>query len=243
MQHRFQRCVKFGLSWIFLVKIIVLLFSQMFPDDMVYSALTILYNVVLDPNLAKLFRIIITKKLLDFFVTKSDVKIRCLAKFSMGCMHMLLSRSEMNQVCLHSNEAEILARCLKGAESFFCGHDNLIVTIENLARIPKHWQIFLETGIVGALKVLAFKEGVATNGILRALLNMIPEPDVSNVQEKKPEVLMPLSNSVTAELTSDLSFMELVHISSEDICKGLVLLLSPPDSEELGKCTTIYCEP
>lgn len=206
---------------------------QIISDEIVHSVLTTLYNIVLDPDLAKRFRIAVTKKLLNYFATKSDVKIGCLAKFSWSCMHMLLSKSEMNQVCLRSVEADMLARCLKRSDPFWGGFDNLIRTVENLARIPKHWQVFLDTGIVGVLKELALENGLATNGALRALLNMIPEPDVTDTQQQKPE-LMPPTNSVTALLTSDLAFMELVRTSEECICKGLVLLLCPRGSQKPG---------
>lgn len=207
------------------------LIFQIITNEIVYSTLTTLYNVLLDPELAKRFRITITQKLFNYFITKDDMGIRCLTKFSMSCMHMILSRSEFNNVCLISAEADMLARCLNGVDSFFGGHENLIATVTNLGRNQQNCQIFKEVGIVGILKSLAVTNASTTNGILCALLNMIPEPEILS---QKDEVSFPLCNSVTELLTADQKFMELLHNSNEEIQMTLHLLLNPLDLEKLG---------
>jgi len=143
---------------------------------------------------------------------------------------MILSRSEFNKVCLDLVEADMLARCLNGVDSFFSTHENLIATIANLGHSPQNCQIFVEAGIVSILKSLAITNASTTNGILCALLNMIPEPEIS----EKDQLSFPLCNSVTQLLTADHKFMELVDNSNEEIPKALQLLLNPLDSEKLG---------
>ena len=209
-------------------------------DDIVYSVLTALYNVFLDPELAKRFRIAKTQKLLNYFIVKEDIGIRCLAQFCTSCMYMLLSRSELSQVSLPSVETDMLARCLNGVDPFFGGRENLIVTIGNLARNPKNWQVFVTAGIASTLKALALDRTSALNKILRALLNMIPEFEIFDVHgNKQPTTVLPLTNQVTALLTADVGFMELIRNSHEEICKGLVLLLCPPDLKKSGVSNVI----
>ena len=54
---------------------------------------------------------------------------------------------------------------------------------------------------------------------------MIPEADESNQDGK---AFPHKHDSVKVLLTSDHSFMELIHNSSEEVFKGLKLLLCPP---------------
>lgn len=204
-----------------------------------YSILSALYNVLLDSELAKRFRITITQKLFDCLVTKDDVGIRLLTKFSISCMHMILSRSEFNKVCLISIEADMLARCLNGVDSFFGGYENLIATIANLGRNPQNCQIFMDVGIIGILKSLAVTSTSEStvNGALCALLNMIPEPEISQTDK----LSSPLCNSVTKMLTGDPKFMELLHNSNEEVPKALHLLLNPLDLEKSGNYYSTTC--
>ena len=196
--------------------------------------LTTLYNVVLDPELAKRFRIAITQRLFDYFLRKDDIGIRCLIKFSISCIHMLLSRSELSQVCIELVEANLLARCLNGVDSFFGGYDSLMTTIENLACNPKHQQIFVDCGIVSILKSTVLNRALNVDRrIFRTFLHLIPEPDTS-LQQLEEEFVFPLHNSVTEMLTSDPLFMDLLRKSDEDLCKGLLLLLFPSDVATSG---------
>lgn len=198
-------------------------------DDIMYCVLTILYNVILDPELAKRFRIVITQRLFDYFVRNDDIGIRCLIKFSISYIHMLLSKSEVIQVCIDVVEANLLAKCLNGVDSFFGGYDSLMLTIENLARNPKHQQIFVDCGIVSILKSLVLNHGLNVDRrIFHVLLHLIPEPNTS-LQQVEEEIIFPICNSVTKMLTSDPLFMDILRKSDEDLCKGLLLLLCPFD--------------
>ena len=208
----------------------MLLTFQIITNEILYSILSTLYNVLLDSQLAKRFRITITQKLFSYLLARDDVGIRCLTKFSMSCMHVILSRSEFNTICLDSVEANMLARCLNGVDSFYSGHENLVTTIAHLARNPQNCQTFVDVGIVSILKSLAVATTSTTNGTLRALLNMIPEHQIS----QKDEVLSPLCNSVTQLLTADPKFMELLSNSNDEIPKALYLLLNPLDLEKAG---------
>ena len=217
-------------------------YFQIITNEIVYSTLTAIYNVVLDSELAKRFRITMTQRLFNYFLTKDDVGIRSLTKFSISCMHMILSRSEFNKVCLVSVEADMLARCLNGVDSFFGGHENLIATVANLARNPQNCQIFLDAGIVGILKslVVANTSESNTNGILYALVNMIPEPEISSQTD---QISLPLCSPVTEMLTGDPKFMELLCNANEDVPKVLDLLLNPLNLEKPGKhhsCILFY---
>ena len=196
-----------------------------------YSTLSALFNVLLDSELARRFRIVITQRLFNYFLTKDDVGIRCLTKFSISCMNMILSRSEFNKICLVPVEGDMLARCLNGVDSFFSGHENLIETIANLGRNPQNCQIFMDVGIVSILKSLAVANTSNANGVLRALFNMIPEPEIGS---QKDELSLPLCNSVTEMLIADPRFMELLHNSNEEIPKALHLLLNPMNLEKSG---------
>ena len=193
-----------------------------------------LYNVFLDSELARRFRIIIIQRLFNYFINKDDLGIHCLTKFCISCMYMILSRSEFSKVCLVSVETDMLARCLNGVDPFFGGHENLIATIANLGRNPGNCQVFLDAGIISTLKSLAVTSTSesTTNGILHALLNMIPEPEISLQQTVNKS--LPLCNSVTETLTEDPKFMKLLHDSNEEVSKVLRLLLKPGNLEKLG---------
>lgn len=211
-------------------------------DDIMYCTLTTLYNVVLDPELAKRFRIAITQRIFDYFLKNNDIEIRCLVKFSTSCIHMILSRSELSQVCIDQVEADLLARCLNGVDTFFGGYDSLITTIENLARNPKHWQLFVDSGIVSILKSMVLNRGPNVDKrIFQTFLHLIPEPDTS-LQQLKEEFVFPLCNSVTKILLSDPLFMELLRKSDEELCKGLLLLLSSFDVATSGILMAILFE-
>lgn len=184
----------------------------------------------MNSELAKRFRIAITQRLFNYFLTKDDMEIRCLTKFSMSCMHMILSRSEFNKVCLIPVEGDMLARCLNGVDSFFGGHENLIATIANLGRNPQNCQIFMDVGIIGMLKSIAVVNASTARDVLSALLNMIPEPEIS----QKIELPLPLCSPVTEMLTADSKFMELLHNSSDEVPKALRLLLNPTNLETSG---------
>lgn len=200
---------------------IAALYAQVITDDVVYIVLTSLYNVALSPKLAGRFRIVITKKLLDYFLRQDDIGVRFQAKFCMGCLWLVLSKSELNQVSICSKEADMLARCLRGYDAFFGGYANLIKTIGNLALFPKNRQVFFDTGIVSTLTVVAVNMPSVSNEIFYTLLNMISTLDSS-------------SDSIKALLTSDHSFMKLIRSSSKDVCKGLQLILSASHCENPG---------
>ena len=214
---------------VFLIHVFIFHF-QIITNEIIYSTLSALYNVVLNSELAKRFRIAITQRLFNYFLTKDDVGIRSLTKFSVGCMHMILSRSEFNKICLIPVEGDMLARCLNGVDSFFGGHENLIATIANLGRNPQNHQVFMDVGIVGMLKSLTVANASTANDVLSALLNMIPEPEIS----QKIGLPLPLCNPVTQMLTADSKFMELLHNSSDEVPKALHLLLNPTDLETSG---------
>lgn len=208
----------------------VVSFIQILMGGISYTALTTFYNVALNPELAKQFRIAITKELLDFFMSKADDAGSCiLAKFVRSCLYMLLSRSEMNQVSVTSKEAHMLALCLKGRDPFFGGYDNLITTVGNLALVPKNRKIFLDADIIGILKELALQNASpAPNGIFYAFLNMISSSDTQS------EEFAHTDSAIRALLVSDSSFMMLLCGSKEEICRGLNLLLCPSDPEKTG---------
>ncbi len=213
--------------------------TQVVTDDIAYVTLTALYNVALNPQLAKRFRIVITKQLLNYFLRKNDIGICCITKCFRSCLYMLLSKLEVSQVCICSKEAVMLAQCLEGRGSFFGGYDSLVKTIENLALVPKNRQVFFDTGIISILKDAALnKDLVHAIGILNALLNVVSDPDEL---ERHGEVFLSYSDSIKALLTSDDSFMELIHSSNEEVCKGLALLLSPSHSEKPGMSVMLLC--
>ena len=134
---------------------------------------------------------------------------------------MLLSQSELNQMCICSDEAVKLAQCLKG-HSFFGGYDNLVKTIGNLALVPKNRQVLFDCGIISMLKESALKDAQSRNGIFNTLLNMFP--DLKGHSKA-------FSDSMKYLLTSDHAFIELIRTSNEEVCKGLDLLLSPYSDE------------
>ena len=195
--------------------------------------LTIFYNVALNPDLAKQFRIAITKELLDFFISKKDDAGSCfLAKFVRSCLYMLLSRSEISQVSISSKEADMLAQCLEGHAPFFAGYDYLITTIGNLALVPRNRKIFLDAGIISILKEIALQnESPVPNGIFYALLNMISDSDASDIHS---EEFLHADGAIRDLFTSDSSFMELLCSSNKEVCRGLTLLLCPSDTKKPG---------
>lgn len=164
-------------------------------------------------------------------MSSEDVGTRCLAKFNMSCMHMLLSKSEISQVSIGSDEAEMMAKCLKGIDPFFGGHGNLVTTIENLSYSPNNWQVFVDVGIVNSLVELALTEtGSSRHCALSSLLNMIPEPEIDSLKQQPFKKIMQvetLSSPATSLLKTMPGFMELINTLSVTECKAIHLLLSP----------------
>ena len=210
-------------------------------QDILYTAVTSLYNVVLDPNLAVRFQIVVTKKLLKPFLSTPDVGMRYITKFSLSCMHRLHSRSELNQIKLDLVEVSMLARCLNGVDTFFGGEDNLLLTIENLARIPSTWQLFVNAGVVHTLASLILsEEGFTRKHALKALLNMIPEPEIAEggVQGKDADKRIrkqPLTSPASNVFTRMSSLVEFIKGQAGDsicheICKAIQLLTSSPEN-------------
>ena len=210
-------------------------------QDILYTAVTSLYNVVLDPNLAVRFRIVVTKKLLKPFLSTPDVGMRCITKFSLSCMHRLHSRSELNQIKLDLVEVSMLARCLNGVDTFFGGEDNLLLTIENLARIPSTWQLFVNAGVVHTLASLILsEEGFTRKHALKALLNMIPEPEIAESDAKGKDAnkrvrKQPLTSPASNVFTRMSSLVEFIKGQAADsncyeICKAIQLLTSSPEN-------------
>ena len=183
-----------------------------------------LYNVSLKPELAKRFRIVMTQRLLGYFLGRNDIGICILTKFIRSCLYMLLSKSELNQVCISSREADMLAKCLEGHDAFFGGYDSLLKTIGNLALVPKNRQVFFDTGMISMLKDVALSKPLVSE-VFNSLLNLIPAADESSGRDKAPPYE---GDSVKVLLKSDHSFMKLIHSSSKEVCKGLKLLLCPP---------------
>lgn len=144
-----------------------------------YAGLSTLYNVVLDPRLAVRFRIVITKKLLVDFLSMQDAGIRFLAKFSMSCLHAVLSAKERSSLILDESEVSMIARCLNGVDKFFGGQQALLVTVDNLARCPENWELFADAGVVHTLVGVALiEEGSLQLCALSTILNMLPEEDI-----------------------------------------------------------------
>ena len=210
-------------------------------QDTLYTAVISLYNVVLDPSLAMRFRIVLTKKLLKPFLSTPDVGMRCITKFSLSCMHRLQSRSELSQISLDSVEVNMLARCLNAVDTFFGGQDNLLLTIENLARIPSTWQLFVNAGIVHTLASLVLsEEGFTRKHALKALLNMIPEPNIAegDAQGKdanKQFPKLPLTSPASNLFTRMSPLVEFINEQAGDsdyyeICKAIQLLTSSPEN-------------
>ena len=164
-------------------------------------------------------------------MSSGDVETRCLAKFSMSCMHMLLSKSEISQISIDSDEAEMMAKYLKGIDPFFGDHGNLVTTIENLSHSPNNWQVFVDVGIVHSLIELALSEtGSSRDCVLGALLNMIPEPEIDSLKQqpfKKVFQVDNLSSPATLLLKTMPGFMKLINTLSVTECKAIHLLLSP----------------
>jgi len=152
-------------------------------------------------------------------------------------MHKLHSRSELNQIKLDSVEVSMLARCLNGVDTFFGGKDNLLLTIENLARIPSTWQLFVNAGVVHTLASLILsEEGFTRKHALKALLNMIPEPEIAesdakgkgvNKQVRNQPLTSPASNVFT-RMSSLVDFIKGQAGDSNcyEICKAIQLLTS-----------------
>ena len=231
MSFILHQLLRFVMKGMYMSIFIVFFIAQIITDDLVYSILTSFYNIVLIPDLAKRFRISITKKLLSCYLSNDDIGIRCLAKFNMSCMHMLLSQSEISQVSIGSDEAEMMANCLKGIDSFFGGHRSLVTTIENLSRSPNNWQVFVDVGIVQSLVESALTEtGSLRDCALSALLNMIPEPEIDSLKQQPFKKVIQgdtLSSSATSQLKTIPGFMELINTLSVTECKAINLLLSP----------------
>lgn len=188
--------------------------------------------MVLNANLAMRFQIIVTKKLLEPLLSTPDVGKRCILKFSLSCMHKLHSRSELNQFALDSIEVDMLARYIKGVDSFSGGQDNLLLTIENLAHIPNNWQLFANAGIVHSLASLVLSEGGFTRKhALKSLLNMIPEPQIVDTEErdlKKQAQILPFTSPASIVFMEMSALVDFIRSETKcEICQGIHLLTSP----------------
>ena len=212
---------------------------QVLNEDILYSALTVLYNVSLNSELSLRFRIVMTKQLLKQFFTKSSPSLKFIAKFSFSCLHRILSRSELRQLALDKVEVNMLARCLNGIDNFFGGYENLLLTLTKLAHFPENWTLFVNGGIVHALMSLALTESGHTKVLsVRALLNMIPEASIPESHSQKEAPLSKSryekspTNQVTKIITGSPAFMEFVMTYEaagicKDLCLGIKLLTTP----------------
>lgn len=204
--------------------------------------LTVLYNVTLNAQLALRFRIVITKQLLNQFITASSTALRFMAKFSFSCLHKLLSRSEMEKLALESTEVDMLARCLNRIDNFFGGFENLLLTLMNLACFPKNRAVFVNGGIVHILMSLAQTEtGHTQMYALRTLMNMIPETSVAevhNIKTSKSGKTKTITSKTTKIITESSAFMKFVRNFepagvNRDICQGIALLTMPLENPGL----------
>jgi len=133
---------------------------------------------------------------------------------------MVVSKSEIGQVCITPNEGVMLAKCLDDSgDPFFAGYNNLIITIGNLARVPGNRKVFWDLGVIEKL-----------NEILVALLNMISEDERSMIGD--------LDMHIKVLLNSDAPFMERLRCFDSEVSSGLHLLLSSSDSG--NECKKIY---
>ena len=104
-----------------------------------------------------------------------DVRVRCLAKFSLSCLHIFLPHTETSQFFLQADEAELVVTCLKNSTHIFEGLSflELVATVENLTLCENNWNIFADTEVVLTLVDLAETEtGPIQNHALRALMNL-----------------------------------------------------------------------
>ena len=171
-------------------------------------------------------------------MSKKDIGIKLLAKFTLSCLHCVSSRTEICQVTFNESEINMLHRCLNGIDPFFGGPDNLIATIDSLTCNPKVWKVFMATGTVSTLKGLVLSQpSMHFDQLLNCFLNMIPEPELFNEDDTLAEHnSLKLKNCVTEFLISDQSFMNLLQgYATKTICKGLAVLLPCPDTGLSGQ--------
>ena len=166
------------------------------------------------------FQLVYGDSLLEYFLSNNDVRIRCLAKFCLSCLHMFLLPSEMIQLSLLPDEAELVGTCLKDSTHLFgeISQLQLVATIENLAFCPKNWDIFRDTEVVHTLVELAItKTGSIQNHSLSALINMCPfQGDVTSV-------------SVSTLLQSMPQFLKFISTSTLETCTGFHCLFQLQD--------------
>lgn len=202
---------------------------------MIYLILTSLYNVLLDSKLARRFRIILTKKLLDYFIGSSDLGIRFLAIFCKSCLHVVMSQSEINELSLQPVEVGMILQCLNGVQNFFGGQKELILTITNLSKSPSVRKVFIDGGVFDTLKAQVVEsDPMKSSPFLTALLNFIDEPEVFQIQQ-------PSNDPIKTRMTSDPSFVSLILDSKSNASKVLQLLLFPPnDSVSIDNIEVLY---
>ena len=216
---------------------------QVLNEDVIYSILTTLYNTTLNSELSLRFRIVVTKKLLEHFIASSSSALRFMSKFNLSCMHKILSRSELEQLVLDTFEVDMLGRCLRRVDNFFGGYECLLLTLSKLAHFPKNWTLFVDAGIVHTLISLALTEtGCTKVYTIRTLLNMIPEPVITDSDHSQKVSARkygePLTNQVTRIIQESLTFMEFVRTFNSagvcrDLCLGIQLLTSPIENPGL----------
>ena len=149
-----------------------------------------------------------------------DVRVRCLAKFSLSCLHIFLPHTEMSQFYLQADEAELVVTCLKNSTHIFEGLSllELIATVENLTHCENNWNIFADTEVVLILVNLVQTEtGPIQNHALRALMNLcLLDGSISN-------------NSVFSLLQSIPQFLQSIKHSDLIMFTALQHLFQPRD--------------
>ena len=173
-----------------------------------------------------------------------------MAKFSFGCFHKIVSRSEMKQLTLNQFEVDMLTRCLNGVDKFFGGYEHLLLTVSKLAKFANNWKSFAEAGFVQILMSLVISEkGCIQIYAAQALLNMIPEPVVAELLDKAVKLKSkcichkPLTNQATVMVTSSTTFMDFVKFYKStgvcgDILHGIKVLTQP--LENPGEYSIMY---
>ena len=205
---------------------------------MLYVVLTSFYNVLLNSQYSHYFRVLVKhhdKLLLPFF---ENPNLKYLAKFCFGCLYSILSKRELDSLQMSSEEIKWLSQCLKRESSFFGGMEQLVQVISNLANFPRNWNVFVKGGIVHTLISLVISEsGYIKQYAFRTLLNMIPQPDVTDKsschsQHSARCLVEPLTNTATKIMKSSSAFMKVVTQCEQsdvcrELCNGIKILISP----------------
>ena len=161
-----------------------------------------------------------------------DVRVRCLAKLILSCLHVFLPHIEMTQFFLQADEAELVVTCLKNSTHIFEGLSflELVATVENLTLCGNNLKIFADTEVVLTLVDLAQTEtGPTQSHALCALMNLcLLDRSMSN-------------NSVISLLQSMPHFLQFIENSDLTMFTGLQCLFKPHDEpgklSHVKKCT------